>query len=571
MFKQATPREPPCSSSLQGGRVTRVKHIRWPGLCLAVAVSIVAALLPSSAWAEDWGYRVRPGDTLWDLGTRYLKPGIGWRQLQAQNRIEDPYRLPPGQRLRIPIGWLRVEPAPARVIAVQQPAELRGTPHNRPQPLQAGTLLGAGAELRTGAGGSVTLEFADASRMQLRERSQLRLDRLTRYGHTGMVDTRLRLEQGRANNRVTPATGPASQYIIDAPTATSSVRGTRFRVSAGEAAGAATTEVLEGRVQVGNRHGHQLVPPGHASRTPDGERAPQPLVDLLPAPALGKDSRLHMLPLLLHWAPVDAARSYRVDVVRADAPDVLLFTASTPATQLVVDDLPTGDMHLLLRAVDADGVEGWDAQHTLHVSDQPPAPLTLAPLYGQRVNSSRPRFEWSVVPDASRSVLQIARDPAFADVVSEQSTDGHRLRSVHELAPGQYYWRVASRDAQGHQGRFGQALPLTVTDEPVDPGLQPPEAAAGQLTLRWQAVAEGERYRVQVDRRGDFVAPLLDELTDQPQVSFTRPWHGTLHVRVQYIADDGHAEAFSPPQQVPLPCRTCAVLGGGAALLLLLP
>jgi hypothetical protein len=56
-------------------------------------------------------------------------------------------------------------------------------------------------------------------------------------------------------------------------------------------------------------------------------------------------------------------------------------------------------------------------------------------------------------------------------------------------------------------GRYGQALPLQLSNEPVDPALQPPEAAHGELTLRWQAGSEGQRYRVQVDRRGDFKAP----------------------------------------------------------------
>jgi len=104
----------------------------------------------------------------------------------------------------------------------------------------------------------------------------------------------------------------------------------------------------------------------------------------------------------------------------------------------------------------------------------------------------------------------------------------------------------------------------------VDPALQPPEAAHGELTLRWQAGSEGQRYRVQVDRRGDFKAPLVDETVAEPQVSFKRPWRGTLHVRVQYIDDDGHAGEFSPAQKIALPCRLCYGTGGGALLLWLL-
>ncbi|WMJ71553.1 FecR domain-containing protein [Stenotrophomonas sp. 24(2023)] len=531
----------------------------------------LALLLPGLALAQEWNYRVRPGDTLWDLGGAYLKPSVRWQQLQQHNRIDNPYRLPPGELLRFPIAWLRVEPAPARVLAVRGKAELDAADGSVTRALQAGELLHIGDTVQTAADASITLEFADASRLQLREYSRLQLDQLSRYGRTGMVDTRLRLQQGRASNRVTPARGPASRYIIDAPTATSSVRGTVFRVSAGSDTQAASTEVLQGKVQVGNRHGQRLVAPGQASRSPSSDASPEATATLLPAPRLRDDTlRLEPLPALLGWEPVAGAASYRAEVVQADAPEILLFATTTAATTLAISDLPPGRLRLLLRAIDAQGVEGRDAERDFTVSDQPPPPLTVSPLHGQTLNSDRPRFRWSQAPGAASSVVQVADEPLFRAPLREQAVEGTQARLAQPLPPGTYYWRVASRSAGGQQGRFGQALPLQLTDTPVDPALQPPQVAHGELTLRWQAGTEGQRYRVQVDRRGDFAHPLLDQQTEQPQVSFKRPWRGRLHVRVQYIDDDGHAGPFSPAQQLDLPCRACYGAGGGAVLLWLL-
>lgn len=540
------------------------------------ALLCALALLPGVAAAQDWNYRVRPGDTLWDLGGVYLKADVPWQQLQQHNRIDNPYRLPPGQLLRFPISWLRVEPAPARVLAVRGKVELAAADGSANRALQAGEQLHIGDTVQTAGDASATLEFADASRLQLREHSRLRLDQLSRYGHTGMVDTRMRLQQGRASNRVTPARGPASRYIIDAPSATSSVRGTVFRVSAGGSTQVGSpqigaTEVLEGKVQVGNTHGQRLVRPGQASRSSTADAAPEAASTLLPAPRLLADaSRLAPLPSMLAWEPVAGADHYRIEVVQAATPEILLFAATTADTRLTIGDLPAGALRLLLRAVDAQGVEGLDASADFLLSDQPPPPLTVSPLHAQAVNSDRPRFRWSQAPGASSSVLQIADEPMFLQPLQEQAATGTDLRLATPLPPGQYFWRVASRDGQGHQGPYGQALPLQLTDEPVDPALQPPEAADGELTLRWQAGSAGQRYRVQVDRRGDFSAPLVDETLDQPQVSFKRPWSGTLHIRVQYIDDDGHAGPFSPAQQVKLPCRLCYGAGGGALLLWLL-
>jgi hypothetical protein len=540
----------------------------------AVRFLLLALLLlsPLPLLAQDWHYRVRPGDTLWDLATHYLKPEVEWERLQRHNRVDDPYRLPPGTQLGFPVAWLRVQPVPARVVAVRGPVQA-GTAAGRGtlRALKEGDLLRIGEEIETGADASVTLEFADASRLQLREGSRLRLDQLSRYGRTGMVDTRLRLEQGRASNRVTPARGPASRYIIDAPTATSSVRGTVFRVSAGQDGQGASTEVVEGRVQVGNRAGQRLVAHGQATRTPSALIRPGTLEALLPAPSLEvAQTRLEPLPARLAWAPVDGATGYRIEVVRADQPDVLLAAQDSATTTATFDDLPAGTLRVLVRAVSADGVEGLETGRDFTVRDQPVAPLTVRPRHDETVNSTRPRFEWGHVPDAASSVLQIASDPQFISPLLEQDTASTHLRPAQPLPPGAYYWRVASRDRNGHQGPFGQALPLTLTDTPIDPALQPPEAAKGQLTLRWQAGEPGQRYRVQLDRKGDFAQPLLDREVDQPEVTLKRPWHGTLHVRVQYIEDDGYAGPFSAPQQVKLPCRTCYGAGGGALLLWLL-
>jgi len=548
-------------------KVTRL--LRFP---LAVRALALVVLLLSAAplLAQDWTYRVRPGDTIWDLSARYLKPSIAWEQLQSHNGIADPYRLPPGSQLRFPVAWLQVQPAPARVLAVRGPvhSQTDGQPRRE---VAEGDLLRIGQELFTGDDASVTVVFADDSRLQLREQSRLRFDQLSRYGRTGMVDTRLRLEQGRASNRVTPANGPASRYIIDAPTATSSVRGTVFRVSAGRDGRGAATEVLEGRVQVGNRRGQRLVTHGQATRSPSRDARPADLEALLPAPVLTTDpQRLATLPAALAWQPVPDAVGYRVEVVRADQPEVLLFARDTDTTALTLPDLPPGDLRLLVRAVSAEHVEGLDAEQDFQVRDQPPAPLTVRPLHGQTVNSARPRFEWTRVADAARTVLQIARDPQFLDPLLEQDTRATHLRPGQDLTPGDYVWRIASVDGNGHRGRYSQPLPLTITDLPIDPALQPPEAAKGQLTLRWQAGEAGQRYRVQLDRRGDFATPLLDRELEQPEVTLKRPWRGTLHVRVQYIDEDGYAGPFSPTQQIALPCRTCYGAGGGALLLWLL-
>ena len=523
------------------------------------------------ASAQDWTYRARPGDTLWDLGARYLKADVPWQRLQAHNQIDDPYRLAPGQNLRFPISWLRVQPAPARVLAMRGHAEA-SDPVNGTRPLQAGMLLTIGSRVQTGDDASVTLGFADDSRLQLRENSQLQLDQLSSYGATGMVDTRIRLQRGRSSSQVTPARGPASRYIITAPTATSSVRGTLFRVNAGDENSPASTEVVEGHVQVGNQGGQRVIDAGHATLVRATGTAPTQQQKLSAPPALLESQlRLQPLPLLAAWQPVDGATRYRVEIVLAAAPDVQLFAREVSAPQIQIDTLPPGQLRLLVRAVDADGVEGLDAERDFSVPEGLPAPLTLAPTHGQTLHQLQPRFEWAKVADATGTVLQVADNPAFVQPLIEQTSRSQQLRISHPLAAGGYFWRVASLDAQGAPGRYGQALPLQLSDAPLATPLQSDTVHKGQLTLRWPADSDAGHYRVQIARDADFSRLLLDRQTDAPEVSFKRPWRGgNLHVRVQSIADDGYAGMFSTPQQIQLSCRLCYGLGAGALLLLAL-
>ncbi|MGO4259927.1 FecR domain-containing protein [Lysobacter sp. TAB13] len=539
---------------------------------------VLAALLfcvSGFAQAQDWSYRVRPGDTLWDLGARHLKTGINWRRLQEHNRIVDPYHLPPGTSMRFPIGWLRIEPAKARVVAVRGAVNVLATDKTPALLVSEGMRIGIGSRLETGPGASATLEFADGSRLMVQDNSRVVFDELSSYGSTGMVDTRMRLQRGRTSNRVIPAKGPASRYIIETPSATSSVRGTHFRVSAGDADGGDTgamdaTEVLEGKVQVGAQRGQVLVTPGFGAVAGAGAAPSQP-IELLPAPTLARAAtQLEQLPATASWAAVPGATAYRVEVVRDDAPEVLLFESRVTDTKVRIDDLPAGRQRLLVRAIAANGLGGRDSAQVFTVNDQPLPPLTISPIDGQVLHQPKPRFEWARAQDAERTRLQIARDEHFAEPVADMEVGGLRARPEQALQAGSYYWRVASRDGNGRIGRFGNALPFQISDAPVDPGLEPPQAAKGQLTLRWQKGEPGQRYRVQISRKADFSQLLLEQVVDVPQIELKRPGGGTWHVRVQTIEDDGYEAPYGPAQEIRLPCRLCYAGGAAGAVLLLL-
>ena len=515
-----------------------------------------------SAAAADWIYRVRPGDNLWDLAAAHLRADVSWSRLQAYNRVADPRNLPPGQRLRFPVQWLRVQPERVRVVAVRGDVRIATGPGAAARPGAADMRIAADGWIETGNDASATVEFADGSRLLLSSGSRLLFDRLSSFGRTGMVDTEVRLQRGRATNRVAPQRGPAARYEVSTPSATSSVRGTRFRVGFEE--GRETTEVVEGRVGVSGA-GTAELGAGFGSRNDGGVRSRA----LLPAPAVptpGFDS----LPIRLTWSPVPGASAYQVEVVRADAPEVQLFEASSPLPQVAIGTLPPGRQLIRVRAVDADGIAGLDAGLPVEIPEGPSPPLTIRPVDAEVSYLPRPRFEWSRSEGAHGARVQIARDASMAEVVHQLDVASTHARPAAPLSAGTYWWRVAARDAQGRLGLFSEALPFEIRPMPADAEIAAPPVRKGELAIRWRSVPGIAKYRVEVSRRADLSRPVTDTVVDAPELHMKKPGGGRWYVRVHAVDEDGEQTELGSVQEIRLPCPLCYAGGAAAAGLLLL-
>ncbi len=543
--------------------------VRGMGIRAGLLLALMSACVP--AFAEDWVYRVRPGDTLWDLGGAYLKPGVDWRRLQEHNRIADPYRLAPGSRLHIPLAWLRQQPARARVIALVGRATAVTT-GGAEQPISEGMELGVGSRLLTAAGASLSLQFADGSRLRLREDSELVLDRLTRYGRTGMVDTRVRLQRGRINNEVRRLRGPGDQFIVETPTASSAVRGTRFRIHSGDQGTQA--EVLDGRVAVTAGRRATLLRPGFGTRAPAGGGDPLDPVALLPAPDLSAvGAEQDSIRPQFAWPAVAGARGYRVLLSRHPDFAALIADLATTDPSVTAPALDPGQYHLRVSAIDAQGLEGRDADAGFRIAGRPVPPYAVAPSAGSQVRQNRPELRWTQAPEAHRYRYEIADDPAFRNPVAQgDGVRGEAITVSEPLAPGAYYWRVGSIDAQGKKGPFGDAIEFTV--RPLDPiddiDLDKDGARAGDITFHWRAGLPGQRYRFQMSRSASFERLAVDEVVEQAEITLSRPGGGTWYLRAQAIDTNGDVGEFAPAQKIKLPCRLCRLGAGAGALLILL-
>jgi hypothetical protein len=546
----------------------RNSKYRFWGMALLLALAGTSA-----SQAADWRYRVRPHDNLWDLAGRYIRPDIPRQKLQDYNKVADPYHLPPGSVVRFPIAWLRVQPARAKVVAVigDAQAQLPGTA--QPVRITPQMMLGYGTHLVTDADASLTLEFADGSRVLMQHDSSLDLDRMSAYGRTGMVDTRLRLQRGSVSNSVTPMTGAAAHFSVQTPNTISSVRGTHFRVVADASMPRSRTEVLTGLVDVSGGHRHTLVPKGFGVAASD-TTPPGKAQSLLPAPALACPAEtITHAPFLLSWPALDGAQRYRVQIAPTPRFEALLLDQLEDAPQVALPDLPDGHYAVRVRGADENRLEGIDATCSIDISGHPAAPLLIEPQPGSQARGARPRFRWTESEQARTYVWQLASDAQFTHILEEQSRLSRgSVRAAHPLPDGHYYWRVAGRSAGGLQGNFSSPAPFELVPQLPPPQLGEPTRMRHAISFSWTEGTPGQRYHVQVDRDPAFPHPLVDQVVDKPTLQIHKPGSGKWNIRVQTIDSDGFAGPWGPTQQVKLPCIACRIgaAGAGAAALWLL-
>ncbi len=537
---------------------------------LALATWILASA--SCHGADEFIYTVQIGDHPWNIAQRYLKDTSFAQQLTRLNRITNDRRVAPGTQLRIPAPWLKLQSTRVRVLAAHGHAmvEQAGRPVRA---AVAGEELPTHAQLRTGPGSSVLLEFDDGSRVMLRQASELRLVQSDRRLLDGGFMVELELLRGGLENMVTPLRqAPATRFEIRTPAAVAAVRGTRFRVHADDHT--AWTEVLDGAVQVGNAAGDVRADAGFGTIAQLG-RAPQPPRSLLAAPDLsGLPERLERLPINWPLAAVPGAVAYRTQVAPDRRFEVLLSDELTPQARARITDIEDGDFVLRVRATDADGLEGIVAERPIRVHARPQAPILIRPEPDAIVATPRPQFQWTV-PDPGwhyrleiRQGASTAEAPLIAQSVSEARFDA----LATDLAPGLYHWRVASVvPASGRQGPWGDPQSFRV----VLPGPEaaPVQVQSGEVTIRWPAVPHATTYHLQVSAQDDFSQQVVDVHAREPQHQLHALAPGTYHLRIRATSQDGFTGPWSRPQLfvVPEPPPPAPEPSPWRALLIVLP
>ncbi len=410
--------------------------IRLACLPLVFAASTVLAQ-PVSA-GDRIQYIFKPGDTLYDLGTKYFRKPGDYRVVQRLNRIANPRKISIGKRVTIPFRLLKYRSTQASLSAFRGNVSIAAD--GRQLTPARGLDIAEGSQIITQAGSFVTLSLEDGSRISMPSNSKVRITRLRHILLTDSVDYEFSVDNGRVRSKVTPFDRDADRYRVRTPVAVSAVRGTDYRVRVDDASGTAFAETVEGQVDVAA--GQDIgaanavsVPAGQgAAATASGELL---TASLLAEPAMVEPAKIQSDPeLRFEFEPGVTAQGYRM-MISSDAGFVdILDEKNSGEPVMTLPAIPDGRYFGKASLLASDGFEGLPSTFSFK--------RVLSTIKGTAGQGDFGfRFKWAGEGSGTRlyRFQLVAGDKAAVPMVDEAGLTADVL-TLSDLPDGDYFWRV---------------------------------------------------------------------------------------------------------------------------------
>ncbi|MEP6133435.1 FecR domain-containing protein [Marinobacter sp.] len=508
--------------------------------------SQAATATPESKATPEWIYTVRPGEHFAEIADALLSKDIPAIRLLQHNGIDNPAKVGSGDNLRIPLAWLQRQPNPARVNSVTGSVQLISGSDGTKRPLTSDSLIRVGDEIRSQAG-TATIELADGSVVRISPHSRLAFNRLTQYGKSGMVDTRLRLNQGEIETQVKPVIEGGSRFEIETPSAVAAVRGTMFTLRT--APGMTDLRVTEGEVSFGPPGQTRRIPAGYSASVSTAGVGRMSIRRLPPAPEINPlPQQLKQLPAQLSWTP-NGANSHRVDIFDAES-GRWINSNEVSDNDFDINLLDNGRYEIHLAAIDNRGMAGMPGVMSFEVDLQARTAALEQPEPGATVNDDMPEFRWRLRGENEVARVEIAEDKDFGNTIatSEWAPDESALPS-RPLTPGQYYWRVVT-EAGGNSVATSEARSLVVN------GTLPPvriisvNYVDSQVRVFWQKVDTATDYRLQLSEEPGF-NNIIKEATLSDTTAALRLIPGRRYfVRLKALSDGPLESRWGPGREL---------------------
>ncbi|AOY88202.1 peptidoglycan-binding protein LysM [Marinobacter salinus] len=461
-----------------------------------------ATPVSDSAWnsVPEWVYTLRPGESFSGVMQDLLAPGFTSGRVLQHNGIETRTLVSEGDRIRIPLAWLKRQPDPARVTSISGAVHFISGADGRKLPLTRDTLIRVGDEVLSSSG-TATIELADGSKVRLSPSSHMVFNRLTQYGKSGMVDTRLRLNKGEVHTRVKPVIEGGARFEISTPSAVAAVRGTAFAIQTSPEG--TNLQVTDGVVDFGAPGKTRRIPAGYSASVSTQSNSGLNIRRLPPAPEVNPlPPTLNRLPTELTWTP-SAAPRHQLDIFEAKS-GRWVESRQVKGDNFDISLLDNGDYEIHLAALNRYGIAGMPAIMPVEIDLQAQAADLVSPVNGGTANDDMPEFQWSLNGNNEVARLEIAGDDSFRELIatSEWAPETSALPSK-PLSPGQYYWRVVT-EAGGTSVASSKPRTLLVNGSLPPVRIISVNYVDSQVRVFWGKVDTAKEYRLQLSEEPGF-------------------------------------------------------------------
>lgn len=353
---------------------------------------------------------IRPGDTLSHIARREMGNAELAQQLAESNDVDLQTVLKPGDSLNVPVS-LPVRDEHASVLFYKGQVTINGDAIKPDDKVRRNDVL------ETGTTGYASLEFSTGTLINLQPNTVARIVTLHCQSGDETCIIEMVAERGTLSTDVRSDGDQPTDFRVQTPYASAAVRGTVFDINADSTG--LRIGVTEGLVAVGAANSEQVVDLdiGFGSVAAPGAPISDP-IDLLPAPVYRFVPPRITQSDVVRWFGLTDVNRYIVQIApETNGVGVIHDTVVQSDLFSFDEDLPSGDYHILLRAVDENGLMGFTASSPITIADED---TNIAPVTAvvERENGNY-RIEIIDAPDeATGYEIQVASDESFTDPVS---------------------------------------------------------------------------------------------------------------------------------------------------------
>jgi hypothetical protein len=417
----------------------------------------ILGLLVSASWCgspafaqtaspTEWRYSVRPGDSLISIARVLLEQPGQWVKLAKYNQLKSPDFLLTGQVLRMPVNWLRQSPGSAFLVSKSGLVTVQLSEMAPVEPAQTGMALHSDARVRTGSQSSGVLKFADGSLLTLQPLSTLTLDAVSVYAGGSMVDSNVRLTEGRIQVRANPFQRSGQRFEVLTPSAVVAVRGTEFWLQATDER--TLQQTLQGQVRITANRTEVDVPQGFGNVVNLGS-PPSELIRLQNAPDIRYlPARITQFPVAFTLASEMQVPRWYAQVLQDTPNEELVRELSVSSSLIDWVSLPDGFYKLRVQAMADSGLPGLPALHRFEVAVPRIQMGAALKLQASAFNAGPLKVELPPLGQNQAYLVQLAADPQGERVMWQQLSDEANLQIPAPDAPptdGLYFlaWRYS--------------------------------------------------------------------------------------------------------------------------------